>query len=731
MEHQLHFKKTVTRWDEAVPLGNGQMGVLLWGEPQALRLSLDRADIWDYTPYPGIFEPEFSYQHMIELVKEGNQSEISRIFDKPYNYTTPCKLPAGKLVLRLNSRGNVESSLNLEEARAQLLIADGNIKIESFVHAKRKFGVLRINQSPEQFSCEIENPAFGVLSGEKGEAQASVSTDPASLKKLFYPAPQKREQDGVQYFIQTISEEFSYGVFAAEVRQQDSTLLVFCVSASKDGENWIADSIKQLREALTQTYEELLEEHKGWWKNYWQESSLSVPDKHIEKGWYLSNYLLASCSRKGGYPMQLQGLWTADDGQLPPWKGDYHHDLNTQLSYTNYLKANHLEEGECFIDFLWNLRDCGKKFARSYYHTEGLCLPAVMAADGTALGGWGMYSLSPTNQIWLGQSFERYYRYTGDEDFLREKAYPYLSEIAACILGLLEERDGKYYLPISSSPEIHDATIAAYLTPNSNYDLALMRWLFESLARLAKELQNEEESRWESILEKLPPLAVNANNVLMLSPDESLRETHRHFSHLMSIYPLHTLAYEGENRKIINASIASLEALGTGGWTGYTYAWSAQLYAVQENGNGALRQLRTFWDCFCSQNGFHLNGDYKNYGASSMHDRPFTLEGNMCAADALQEMLLQSEHNSLKLFPAVPDDWQEERVSFKHFRSEGGVLVSAVLEKNQLTALSLTGGRKKYVRIKASAPLQAMAEKYGWKSEENYYIVPADFSGSL
>ena len=120
--------------------------------------------------------------------------------------------------------------------------------------------------------------------------------------------------------------------------------------------------------------------------------------------------------------MSLQGVWTADDGALPPWKGDYHNDLNTQLSYAHFYKANHLEEGECFLDFLWNSMDAAKIFAEKFYGTEGICLPGVMSIDGKALGGWPMYSLSPTQQIWLCQSFEEYYRYTGDLEFLEKKA---------------------------------------------------------------------------------------------------------------------------------------------------------------------------------------------------------------------------------------------------------------------------------------------------------------------
>ncbi|MEG2770347.1 MAG: glycoside hydrolase N-terminal domain-containing protein, partial [Oscillospiraceae bacterium] len=94
----LDFKKTITRWDEAIPLGNGLCGALIWGKSDALRFSLDRGDIWDTTPFDGVNSQEFTYAKMVGLAQKGDENEIRRIFDAPYNHVLPSKLPAGKLV---------------------------------------------------------------------------------------------------------------------------------------------------------------------------------------------------------------------------------------------------------------------------------------------------------------------------------------------------------------------------------------------------------------------------------------------------------------------------------------------------------------------------------------------------------------------------------------------------------------------------------------------------------
>lgn len=733
MKHCYDFEKEISRWDESIPLGNGQIGALLWGKPDALRVSLDRSDIWDTTPCPETKKAEFSYSNMVKLVKEGNLEEIRRIFDGPYNHLIPSKLPVGALVLHLPGKWK-GGKLCLEEARAEAF-GEG-WQLQGFVHAKKRVGLMEISHTGS-FTWELEPPAYNTEPGSNEGLANSVDT--ASLQQLHYEKAKIGEKDGVRFFLQKITDAFSYGVFVAECRMQDKTLLAYTVGASTDKQEnnlekeealapWIEASIALLKEALTEGYAENFCKHKDWWEDYFSKSSISLPDAFFEKNWYMAAYLLGSCSRKGGYPMPLQGLWTADDGKLPPWKGDYHHDLNTELSYYSYLKSNHLEEGECFLDFLWSLRGVGEQFAKSFYQAKGACIPATMTIDGQPLGGWGMYSLSPVMSAWLSQVFERHYRYTGDEEFLSRRAYPYMKDTGLFLESLLKEREGLLYLPISSSPEIHDDTLESFLTPNSNFDLALLRSLYESLEHYAIVLENGEEKHWREIKEKLPVFSVDERGVLRLSPTESLQESHRHFSHLMAIHPLRLLTWDKEeDRRIIEACIRDLEALGKGAWVGYSFGWMAQLYAIAKNGNAAAWQLRVFWESFCADNGFHLNGDFKNRGITASHYRPFTLEANMCAADALQEMLLYSEKGEVEVFPAIPTEWEEKKVAFAHLRAEKGILVSAVLEQGYVQKLELTFEKPGCVYVKKNAFLTKLSgaqqnvkiteDSCGWKVE--------------
>lgn len=734
MKYQLKFGKSITKWDEAIPLGNGRIGSLIWGEPSALRFSLDRTDIWDRSVPMYTEREDFTYANLVKLAKEGKTEAIRELFDAPYQCPTPTKLPSGKLIFCFPEGEHVCSELDLETAEAKFAIISEKETciVETLCHAVSKTGMIRVSASADSFRVKLENPEFGRRGGEE-----QLVYDPAhreisqgSLKKLHYPEAVKgtrsiseNEECGdvrkfkFFWFTQEVDAAFSYGIVVGKSTDTDTTEIFYRIVTSEDGEDWLQDAISALQSELSEGYEKCRLTHRKWWSEYWGKSRIKVPDPMFEKQWYLTNYLFASCSRKGEYPMPLQGVWTADDGMLPPWKGDYHNDLNTQLSYAHFYKANHLEEGESFLDFLWDKREAAQQFAEKFYQTKGICLPGVMTIDGKPLGGWPMYSLSPTHQIWLCQSFDLYYRYTWDRTFLRERAWVYFQETEQCIRGLLQKNEGgRYVLPVSSSPEIHDDEAEAWLTPNSHYDLALLRYLYETLIRFAEELGECPREEWTEILSCLPEFAVNEKGVLMLSPDESLEESHRHLSNALAICPLHLYRYEREDeRKIIDSVIEDYERLGSGMWVGFSFAWMAHLYAIQRNGEGAYEQLRIFWDSFCSPNGFHLNGDYKRRGYTTFHYRPFTLEANMYAADGLQEMLMQTRKGQIDLFPAVPESWKEkgQEIAFEHFLGEGGILVSAKLKSGKDCQVRLEAKQEQGVCLNFAGKEQKMFLKAG------------------
>lgn len=702
--YHIEYAETIRSWDEGLPLGNGDIGAIIWSDSNHLRFSIDKGDIWDCSYRPQD-QKDFTYQKLTEFARTGKMGRIYQLYDKNgYGKPAPTKLPVGKVILDLGVRENVASSLNLTTAQAQLRA--GKVQLQAFIAANERVGYIRVN-SPD-VRVHLENPKFG--SQHDSFFRRLFTPKPkitASMKNLHYPAPEtgSRTVNGTfgqaeqLYFIQQVDDTFSYGTIVQILRGAAESVIVYTVVSNHDGQDFLQYGERLLSDALAKGYDAAMAEHMKWWAEYWAKSAVSIPDPVLERSWYVGNYLLAACSRKGFYPMPLQGLWTADNGELPPWKGDYHHDLNTQLSYQSYGKANHIDEGACFIDYLIKMAPQAEKFARTYYGTNGLCLPAVMDIRGEALGGWAMYSLSPTNQLWLCDIIFRHYEYTRDRNFLREQAYPYVAKSMQNIIELLEERDGKYYLPWSSSPEIHDCNREAFMRPNTNYDLSLMRAALGGLIRYAEPAGRPEDAeKYQKILDKLDPLSVSPDHVLMLNSEERLTISHRHHSHMMAIYPLRLLDYDRpEDRTVIDATVADLEKLGTKNWCGYSFAWLAHFYCVQRNGVKAAETLNNFWRYFCLKNGFHVNGDYTEQGLSSMTYRPFTLEGTFCALSAIQEMLLFGEKGVIEPLRAVPDSWRD--IEFEHLRCGGGILVSLKYHNGAMQYLSLEAAEDQEIEL--------------------------------
>ncbi|MGN0457794.1 MAG: glycosyl hydrolase family 95 catalytic domain-containing protein [Eubacterium sp.] len=691
--YELQIDRSIDRWDEAIPLGNGEMGCLVFGSSQRIILALDRGDIWDRNDSPEHIKG-FNYSNLIKWVNEKNTGAIYKTFDAPYAYPTPTKLPAGRIEIGLGCDSE-SSSFCLNMKTAECTYKNDSVFLKTYTHATKGIGMLKTNAS--DIDIKIINPKFGkenIFNRAFKHKVGHIKTA-RKLSVLKYPKPQfgslTKNGADINYYIQKISDGSCFGIASAVKMSGSETQMTYYSYCEKDGDRLKQILIEKVSSAIAKGYDALFDSHIGWWKEYNAKSSVYVPDDYILNRYNMGNYLLGCASRKGCYPMPLQGLWTAcDDKELPPWNGDYHNDLNTQMTYYSYLKANRLEQGECFIDYLASLTQRAKDFAKGFYEAEGICLPSVMDIDGYALGGWAMYALSPTNQLWLCQSFERYYSYTGNKEFLEKTAYPYMEQSARFILSILnEDSEGFYALPLSSSPEIHDCTLKAFLTPNSNYDQSLIIYLFTALERLAGALHKEEDKAcWQNVLQRLRPLAVNESNVLKISPDEDLEESHRHQSHAMAIHPLRLLDYNNpDDRKIIDATIAHSVKLGPANYTGYSYTWLGEFFATAKNGNEALRCLEIFWKYFCSVNTFHLNGDYTKQGYSTFDYRPFTLEGNFCAQDVLQEMLLYSENGYIEFFPAIPEKW--ENVSFNTLRAWGGILVSAELRNSHFYSAEL------------------------------------------
>lgn len=688
-KYKLEFTELATTWDEAMPLGNGLLGALIWQKGAHLRFSLDRVDLWDLRPVDNLSKPEFSFEWVQEQVRNNTYGRVQELFDAPYgNMPAPSKIPGAALEFDANLLGPVKSViLDLSEAACRVEWKNG-ATLETFVHATEPYGWFRFENVPNGFSPDIIPPQY--------QKQIDSSEDsPVSgqdLQRLGYEQGDVTAENKRQVYRQKGWGSFEYEVSVNWDTTGNTMTGVWSISSTfSEQEGQLKAEELTTQQIGKNKFDSSLSTHRTWWQNYWQRSSVSLPDSILEKQYYLEMYKFGSVARADTPPISLQAVWTADNGRLPPWKGDFHHDLNTQLSYWPAYAGNYLDLEEGFINWLWKYRPTFKKYTRDYFETEGMNVPGVTTLEGEPMGGWIQYSFGPTIASWLSHHFYLHWRYTMDEEFLEQKAYPWIKDVAIFLDQVAVEEDGKRKLPISSSPEIFDNSRQAWFAETTNFDLALIRWTYEKAAEMARELNlNDEAEKWEQILSEWPQLAINPETGLMFSPTVPYAQSHRHFSHLMGFHPLSLVDFSKgeEDKEIILNTLNNLEEVGPDYWTGYSYSWQANLYARAFEGEKAAEALRIFARCFCLKNSFHVNGDQCKAGHSKMTYRPFTLEGNFAFASAIQEMLIQSHTGVVKLFPAIPLDWMD--VSFFTLRTRGAFLVSATMENGEVTKVEIT-----------------------------------------
>ena len=695
------FNPLPKQWDEAIPLGNGMLGALVWGKNQVLRFALDRADLWDSRPMKGLHRPEFSFQWVTEQRLKNNYKPVQEYFDWPYDREpAPTKIPGAGLEFKFTKGFEVyESQLNLNEAISEITWKNGT-RLQTFVHAEKPVGWFKFEKLSTDFDVELIPPAYQSVVKNSGDP---VGGD--DLGRLGYEQGNVTKENNTIVYEQKGWGDFSYEVIVSWKKLDAKTIEgIWTIRSYPDNFNSNLDQ-KSLQEILKSGFQNNKKSHLAWWSQFWAKSNLKVPDPVLQHQWEMEQYKFGATARENTPPISLQAIWSADNGRIPPWKGDFHHDLNTQLSYWPSYSANHLDEAMGYLNHFETNKNNYKRYTIEFFGKEGIAVPGVTTLEGTEMGGWIQYSLSPTVSAWISQHYYLQWRYSMDKKFLKEKAYPWIKSTAQFLeqISVLDAETGKRKLVISSSPEINDNDASAWFTQTTNYDLSLMQFNFKVAAELANELNLKEEAKhWQEIYAQLPELAFSEKKELMVAPDYPYSSSHRHFSHMMSIHPLGLINWEDSDtsKDIIKSSINLLDSIGPKGWVGYSYSWQGNLKARAKDGEGAAKALTIFAKAFCSSNSFHVNGDQTKSGYSDAHYRPFTLEGNFAFASGLQEMLMQSHAGFLEIFPAIPNNW--DNVSFQTLRAEGAYLVSAERENGKLKSLKIQSEKGGTLKIKAN-----------------------------
>ncbi|MGC4233803.1 MAG: DUF5703 domain-containing protein [Niabella sp.] len=691
--HNLQFDHLAQKWDEAMPLGNGRLGALVWQKQGRLRLSLDRADLWDERKALDL--SKFTFADVERWVLNKTYDSAHLLGDAPYDQLPyPTKLPAAAMEFDLNSIGKVVSNtLDIKNA-INIITFESGVTFKCYIHATQNTGYFTFENIEEKFFHEIFKTLVPKLivhnynNGNRGKDNHSAQ----GLEKLGYAQGTVTETaNTISYHQPTYDKNYFEVAIAWQKFPGNRMIGGWTINNNSKAK------IPVLNTALSEPTG--WTSHTNWWQNFWSRSSVNLPDTLIEKQYYLEMYKLGSVSRPNAPAITLQAVWTADNGSLPPWKGDFHNDLNTQLSYWPVYTGNRLTEGESYINWLWKNKTKNEQYTKQYFGVEGLNVPGVVTLNGDPMGGWIQYALGPTVGAWCAQHFYWQWKYSMDEIFLKAKAYPYIRGVATYLENITRLEDGVRKLPLSSSPEYNDNRMDAWFTEWSNFDLSLVKFLFKAAGETAAAAGKKGEAEhWQTLLEQLPGYEINETG-FTVAPGQNLNSSHRHMSQYMAIYPLALLDINNpEDKTIIQNSLKRIEEMGTRAWCGYSFSWMASLYARAYEADKAVRQLQIFASNFCSPNSFHLNGDQKGGEHSGFTYRPFTLEGNFAFAQSVHELLLQSRDGYIEVFPAVPYSWSD--ISFNDLRAEGAFIVSAKKENGVPTTITVVAEKNGELNIR-------------------------------
>ncbi|HEX6360163.1 MAG TPA: hypothetical protein VF106_44990 [Actinophytocola sp.] len=499
------------------------------------------------------------------------------------------------------------------------------------------------------------------------------------------PDPTLGTAEEVRYAEQPLLAGGGYTTAWGEKRVGTRRLLATHIAYRFPGAAPTAEAIAAVGDALSANPDRLVSRHRSWWHRFYPRSFVSIPDKYVQRFYWLQLYKLASATRADAPVVTVWGPWFPEKGNN--WTAVWW-NTNVQTSYLLANGSNHAELDAVTTTF------------RRYEHNLPLSVPeAYRDGETYALGHPSDGTLRPGgtrtvgvpgsdhitdqngNLIWGLHNAWLSYRHSMDKRALRHVIYPILGKALNFYSHFLTEgADGHLHLPTTRSPEYANAS-------DATYDLSLIRWACRTLVDTVGQLHISDPRlpRWQEILTRLTPYHEDRTAGVMIGDGVPLAESHRHYSHLLWLYPLREKVWDNPGDRDIMRRTFDHWTSRQDRWHGYSYAAASSMCSVMSDPEPALDFLRFFLDRNI------VDGTQLTPNTMYREGSNFAVESPLAAAQSVLDMLVQSHGGVVKVFPSVSERWPD--ASFAGLRTEGAFLVDA----------SRNAGRTEWVRVRSEA----------------------------